>query len=119
MDNTRTTWSDRPGEDDQRTYMGSLQLRWDPGVLRLVSNTSIQSSLWHYTADYDWFSVDAPRPEGSEAPEDYTVDLQGVQDTRQSSFTQEIRVSSRPGVGPWRDRVRWLVGLFSHGVLQE
>ncbi|MCB9681172.1 MAG: TonB-dependent receptor [Alphaproteobacteria bacterium] len=119
IDNTRTSYADRPGKDAQTTGMGSMQLRADVGQVRFVNNTSVSSNRWLNTADYDWFGVDTPAPEGSLAADDYVIDLFNHQDTRQDGFTEELRLSSRPDLGPWGDRVRWLVGLYGTGVQQD
>lgn len=117
IDDSRTTLTDRPGLDAQRTGMGSVRVVADSAVLRFTSVTSGSVSGLRNEADYDWIGVNT-RPRGSQAPDDYVVDLYGRNHTRQDALTQELRLQSRQGAGPWQDRVRWQSGLHLFALRQ-
>ncbi len=119
VENNRKTWSDKPGKDQQRTGMGALLARFDVGPVRIESNTSLSTSKWTFTSDWDWIAADTPRPAGSTAPDDYSIDLFNTQITQQDGFTEELRALSRDGRGAWNDRVRWLGGLYAGGTRQQ
>jgi len=103
LDNTYTTWSDKPGEDSQQTDAAALRGNFAlGGVADLVSITSFASSDSDYGFDADWGNDDYWAP----SIYDFTQRI-----TRErTTFNQEFRLVSRPGSAVLG--ADWLAGVY-------
>ena len=105
LDNTRTTYSDEPGNDTQLTQAGSISLTHkslesaDIFVQYAASDSDIS-----YGYDEDW-SYTGIHPDG------YTsTDLYLRHYERQSL---ELRLTSKPSAKLFADSTSWVVGLYA------
>ena len=101
IDNTRTTQSDRPGNDAQRTAGASLEARYQADHFDVTSITALANSDIRYGFDGDW---------GNNAfwgvPYDFITSIERERQT----LTQDLRVSS-PALSDER-RLAWVSGLY-------
>ena len=102
IDSSRTTQSDDPGNDAQRTAGASLDARFLGDALEVTSITAFADSDILYGFDGDW---------GNEAfwgvPYDFTTRIARDRQT----LTQDLRVAS-PALGDER-RIAWTGGLYA------
>ncbi len=102
IDNSRTTQSDDPGRDAQRTAGGSFDARFAGDELEVTSITAFADSDIEYGFDGDW---------GNEAfwgvPYDFVTRI--VRDRQ--TLTQDVRVAS-PALSDDR-RVAWVSGVYA------
>jgi outer membrane receptor protein involved in Fe transport len=102
IDNSRTTQSDNPGNDAQRTAGASLDARYAGDELTLTSITAYADSDILYGFDGDW---------GNEAfwgvPYDFVTRIARERQT----LTQDLRFES-PALGGDR-RLAWVTGLYA------
>ncbi|RMF85625.1 MAG: TonB-dependent receptor, partial [Planctomycetota bacterium] len=109
IDNGFTTYSDKPGRDEQETVGGSLRLEGDIArAFRLVSITAMADSDIHFSFDSDWGNPDFwNRPQFGNAVYDY------VSDTRRDrqTLSQEFRLVSTPD-GRIAGRADWVLGAW-------
>jgi outer membrane receptor protein involved in Fe transport len=101
VDNSRTTQSDDPGRDSQRTAGGSIDARYTGDRFDVTSITAFADSDIEYGFDGDW---------GNEAfwgvPYDFTTLI--VRDRQ--TLTQDLRFES-PALGQDR-RIAWVSGVY-------
>lgn len=101
IDNSRTTLSDRPGRDAQRTAAGSLRVTGRVAdALTLVSISSAGESDGVFAFDADWGNPESWAP--------YTYDFVSDTRRRRTTATQEVRLMSGPDDG----RFEWLAGAY-------
>ncbi len=103
-DNSLTTNSDRPGQDAQRSFGGSVVASGDVGGARLVSTSAVAESDIDYSFDGDWGN-DAYW--GEFAPYDYYTSFE----RRRRTLSQDLRLVSDAtatdaGFG-------WVAGLYT------
>jgi outer membrane receptor protein involved in Fe transport len=102
IDNSRTTQSDRPGNDAQRTAGGSLEARYSADHFDITSITALADSDIRYGFDGDW---------GNNAfwgvPYDFITSIERERQT----LTQDLRVAS-PALSDER-RLAWVSGLYA------
>jgi iron complex outermembrane recepter protein len=102
IDNSRTTQSDRPGNDAQRTAGGSLEARYSADHFEITSITALADSDIRYGFDGDW---------GNNAfwgvPYDFITSIERERQT----LTQDLRVAS-PALSDER-RLAWVSGLYA------
>jgi outer membrane receptor protein involved in Fe transport len=102
IDNSRTTQSDRPGNDAQRTAGGSLEARYSADRFDITSITALADSDIRYGFDGDW---------GNNAfwgvPYDFITSIERERQT----LTQDLRVAS-PALSDER-RLAWVSGLYA------
>ncbi len=90
IDGGYTTWSDKPGEDSQRTDAAALRATLPVGdVAELVSITGVASSDIVYGFDADWGNDDFWSP--------YQYDFTQRFDRQRDTVNQELRLVSAPG----------------------
>lgn len=106
INNTRTTWSNQPGRDAQRSNGIALRLTGRiEGLGELRSITSAAGSDILYSFDGDWGN---DRLWGPYAPYDYFQ-----RDSRyRHSFAQDLRFIPDPGRALF-GRVDWLLGAYA------
>lgn len=106
IDNSRTTRSDDPGRDAQRSAAGAVEIAFD-GLhgAQLRSITTLADSDIVYAFDGDWGN---DRDWGEFAPYDFTSRVLRARRTA----SQELRASSRPGAA-FAGRADWVVGLYA------
>jgi outer membrane receptor protein involved in Fe transport len=102
IDNSRTTQSDRPGNDAQRTAGGSLEARYAADHFDVTSITALADSEIRYGFDGDW---------GNNAfwgvPYDFVTSIERERQT----LTQDLRIAS-PALSDER-RLAWVSGLYA------
>lgn len=110
IDNSRTTQSDDPGTDAQRTAGGAARLQWQGERSLLTSITSYADSDIDYRFDGDW---------GNDAfwapftPYDFTSSTLRTRRT----LTQDLRLASLP-LKETSD-IAWLVGLYGRRLEED
>ena len=102
LDNSRTTLSDRPGQDAQASLYASAQLAWDRAASTLVLLANWSDSDIDYGYDEDWVH-DGFHADGYNSTDRYQ------RDRKTSSL--EARLLSAPGA--FGDRMDWLVGAYT------
>ena len=113
FDNSRTTFSDTPGTDSQKTNAFSLRADWDiSSALRLESIVSHSSSDLEYSYDEDW-SYDG---HFDDADWPYSSFDQYLRDRDNSSF--EVRLLSNKEGRIFNNSTDWLVGFY-HATQDE
>ncbi len=110
IDNSRTTQSDDPGRDAQRTAGASARLQWMGKRLDIVSITSFADSDIDYRFDGDWGN-DAFW--GANAPYDFTSATLRERNT----LTQDVRLLSPAGAGD--AGFSWVVGLYGRRLQED
>jgi outer membrane receptor protein involved in Fe transport len=108
--NDFTTYSDKPGEDSQKTDAAALRATFGVGsVADLVSITGVARSDIVYAFDADWGNPDFWFP--------YVYDFTQRIGRQRDTINQELRLVSRPG-----SRVLgadWLVGLYGLNLRED
>jgi iron complex outermembrane recepter protein len=105
IDNSRTTLSDKPGQDTQISRAMALRLDYDADDFQLISRSSIGKSRSVYSFDGDWGNDVSW---GANAPYDYFQRFDREHDT----LSQDLRVVSRDNVDSGA-RFAWLAGLYA------
>lgn len=100
IDNGRTTYSDRPGRDAQRSTGLSLRGEIGLGELTLTSISALGSTRLVSSFDGDWGN-----PEFWAAFGPYDYYSQTLRERR--NLSQDLRLSGQAGQG------RWLLGLYA------
>ncbi len=111
LDNNRTTLSDEPGFDTQRTTAASAKLTYTGlnGVDIVGILTAADSDL-AYGYDEDWSYKDIH-------PESYSSTDHYIRDNK--TFTAEVRFSSQQGHEIFNGTTSWLVGAYSKRDQQD
>ena len=99
IDNGFTTYSDRPGQDAQRSLGGSFRLVYEGERYRLTSITGAARSDITFSFDADWGNPDFWDP--------FTYDFISARSRDRETLNQELRLSN-VGDGP----VDWLIGVY-------
>ena len=103
LDNTRTTYADKPGEDSQQTDAAALRGTIALGnAADLVSITGVASSDVDYAFDADWGNDDYWAP--------YIYDFSQRITRERTTLNQEFRLISRPGNTVLA--ADWLAGVY-------
>jgi iron complex outermembrane receptor protein len=107
IDNGSHTYSDKPGDDSQKTSAASVKLTGSIGAaVDFVSITSYAASDIVFSYDADWGNNDGYWG-------GYVYDYFSRTDRERSSATQEFRFQSSEDGRVWGGSTDWLVGL--HG----
>lgn len=105
IDNSRTTLSDKPGQDTQISRALALRLDYDAEAFELISRTSVGKSRSVYSFDGDWGNDVSW---GVNTPYDYFQRFDREHDT----LSQDLRLVSRGNVDHGA-RFSWLAGLYA------
>jgi outer membrane receptor protein involved in Fe transport len=106
IDNSRTTLSDKPGQDTQLTRALGLKLDYAASEhFDLVSRSSINVSRSVYSFDGDWGN---DQSWGEQSPYDYFQRF----DRERRALSQDLRLVSRASTADGA-RFSWLVGAYA------
>jgi outer membrane receptor protein involved in Fe transport len=106
IDNSRTTLSDKPGQDAQRVQAGVLKLDYTGAdSFVLVSRTAFGDSRSVYSFDGDWGNDESW---GQYSPYDYFQRF----DRDRRTLSEDLRLMSRTTVDNG-EKFSWLVGLYA------
>jgi iron complex outermembrane receptor protein len=111
IDNSRTTQSDDPGRDAQRTSGGAARLHWAGERFDVLSITSYADSHIDFRFDGDWGNDAFWAPF---APYDFTSSTQRERRT----LTQDLRVASSP-LDAQASSHAWLVGAYGRRLEED
>jgi outer membrane receptor protein involved in Fe transport len=115
LDNTRTTYSDEPGFDDQETKALSAKFTYQGyDGFTLVSNLSVADSDLSYGYDEDWAYVGISYPENIEN-QDYAYWEYSSKDhyfREKSVQTIELRALSDAGHELFNGTTSWTTGIY-------
>jgi iron complex outermembrane recepter protein len=109
VDNSRTTLSDRPGEDSQRA--DGLALRWTQPALAGGSFSAIATALYADSVnafDGDWSNAQNSAP--------FTYDFFARSDRRRHNYSLELRLASAEARN---GEVAWLVGAYAQQLRES
>ncbi len=111
VDNGFETFSDRPGEDRQRSAGGSLRIdgRSPGGVIDLVSITTFLDSDIEFSFDADWGNDEFW---GSDRFGNSVYDYFSATDRDRQTFTQEFRLVSGESGRLFGDSTAWVAGIY-------
>jgi iron complex outermembrane receptor protein len=103
LDNSRSTLSDQPGRDAQRTAALSVDARRQTGavVVQGIAHVASSDLLYAYDEDWTWAGID---PAGYASTDRYARD--------RTTASAELRLLSAPGAGAFGDRVAWVAGAY-------
>src|SRR6185295_8116727 len=105
IDNSRTTLSDKPGQDTQRVNAAALRLDYTgAGSFDVISRTAIGDSNSIYSFDGDWGNDDSW---GVESPYDYFERF----DRERRTLSEDLRLVSRASTDAGAD-FAWLAGAY-------
>ncbi|MDR9499761.1 MAG: TonB-dependent receptor [Hydrogenovibrio sp.] len=103
-DNTFTTLSNQPGEDNQRSNAGSVKVTHTGAeAFDLISTTSLTNSDIDYGYDYDWDT------------DDFFFDNQ----KHHRQWTQDLRLVSSKPVTLGEQSFDWLAGVYASGMAES
>jgi len=105
IDNSRTTLSDKPGQDAQISRALGMRLDYETDVFQVVSRTSWSNSRSVYSFDGDWGNDESW---GANSPYDYFQRF----DRDRVALSQDLRVVSRANVDDGAD-FAWLAGVYA------
>jgi iron complex outermembrane receptor protein len=105
LDNSRTTWSDKPGQDAQISRAAAMRLDYETDTFTVSSRTSLGASRSVYSFDGDWGNDVSW---GTESPYDYFQRF----DRERGTLSQDLRFVSRGNVDRGA-RFAWLAGLYA------
>ena len=105
IDNSRTTLSDKPGQDAQISRAAGLRLDYDATAFQLVSRTSYSDSRSVYSFDGDWGNDESW---GANSPYDYFQRF----DRDRAALSQDLRLVSRSNVDDGAG-FAWLAGVYA------
>src|SRR5690606_3743010 len=103
VDNGFTTYSNRPGRDEQRSAAASVRVDAELERLDLVSITGFADTDAVFSFDADWGN------DAYWAP--YIYDYLQSFDRSRRTLQQELRVLSKPGA--FGGRGEWLAGIYA------
>ncbi len=105
--NDRTTFSDQPGKDTQKTDAFSLSSTWDmSNAVRMEASTSYSDTDLEYSYDEDWSYVG----EFDEALFPYASFDQYLRNRKNRSM--ELRLLSNPEGKLFNSKSDWVAGLY-------
>lgn len=105
LDNNRTTLSDEPGRDNQRTVFGNVALASNGNAAFAVEASAAAASSYHaYGYDEDWTFL-AMHPDTYSSTDYYFRDRRDV--------TGEIKLLSKESARLFGGRGDWVVGLYA------
>ena len=105
-ENGRTTFSDNPGRDEQRTTGGSLRISGAlNAVAEFVSITGFAQSDVLFSFDGEWGDAAFWAP--------YVYDFVYSDQRERESFSQELRLLSVPEGRLFNGRSDWVLGLYA------
>jgi len=105
IDNSRTTLSDKPGQDAQKVHAGSLRLDYSgANAFDIVSLTAFGDSNSIYSFDGDWGN---DQSWGANAPYDYFERF----DRERRTVSEDLRFISRASIEHGAN-FAWLAGLY-------
>ncbi|MDF3019046.1 MAG: hypothetical protein K0Q92_349 [Steroidobacteraceae bacterium] len=105
IDNSRTTLSDKPGQDAQISRAVGIRLDYDAHAVQVISRTSFSDSRSVYSFDGDWGNDDSW---GANSPYDYFQRF----DRDRDALSQDLRLVSRDNVDDGAD-FAWLAGVYA------
>jgi outer membrane receptor protein involved in Fe transport len=106
LDNSRTTLSDKPGQDAQTSRAVSLRLDFDGAeAFDLISRSAFSDTRTVYSFDGDWGN---DRDWGVNAPYDYFQRF----DRERRGLSQDLRLVSRESIEQGAN-VAWLAGVYA------
>jgi outer membrane receptor protein involved in Fe transport len=112
LENTRTTHSDQPGTDAQKTNALSLQSTYDATKFRLLTKISHSKSDLLYSYDDDWSYVDEFHDDPSTHDDDpYSSFDQYSRDQKITDL--DIRALSNDKSRLFNNTTDWTVGLYA------
>jgi outer membrane receptor protein involved in Fe transport len=111
-----STYSNRPGEDDQESVGGTLRLHWmGPEPFRILNILSYVETRAVYSYDADWgndaFWAASPY-RWDPAVEGYAYDFFEHLDRERRTLTEDLRLISEPGGEIFGGSTAWHVGGF-------
>jgi outer membrane receptor protein involved in Fe transport len=103
-DNTFTTLSNQPGDDNQRSHAGSVKVTHTGAeAFDLIATTGLTNSDIKYSYDYDWDT------------DDYYFDNR----KHHRQWTQDLRLVSSQPVKIGEQSFDWLVGAYASGMTES
>jgi len=105
IDNSRTTLSDKPGQDTQEVLAGALRLDYAAITFDVVSRTAFGDSASIYSFDGDWGN---DQSWGANSPYDYFERF----DRDRRTVSEDLRLVSRASVDGGAD-FSWLAGIYA------
>ncbi|MDQ2640152.1 MAG: TonB-dependent receptor plug domain-containing protein [Pseudomonadota bacterium] len=103
LDGSRTTWSDEPGMDRQRSNAAALRLSLPMGANTLTAIASHAHSDLEYGYDYDWGSTEFWQPYFYQGADHW--------DRERRSTSGELRLASP--VAQRSGELAWLLGAYA------
>ena len=103
LDNARTTLSDQPGHDRQRTTFGTARFDWQGGAVSAEAHLALARSDIAYGYDVDWVH-DGFHPWGYSYTDDYLRD--------RATGTAEVRLRSEPQSRLFAGTTDWTAGWY-------
>ncbi|MEA1989885.1 MAG: TonB-dependent receptor, partial [Pseudomonadota bacterium] len=108
-DNSFTTLSDEPGEDDMLTNAASVKLEWNGNPnYNLTSKTSLSDVDMNYNYDLDWIDYDPAR----------TIGFFGNK-LKRKTFSQDLKFESTPSSKIFNRSTDWVVGIYFSQLDEE
>lgn len=105
IDNSRTTLSDKPGQDAQLARALALRLDYDAASFQLISRSSVGRSRSVYSFDGDWGN---DQSWGANSPYDYFQRF----DRERATVSQDLRLVSHANVDSGAT-FAWLAGVYA------
>ncbi len=111
-ENGRTTFSDRPGRDEQKTLGGSLKVTGPVSkAIDFVSITGYAHSDVLFSFDGEWGNSAYWAP--------YGYDYVYSDERKRDSLTQEFRLLSSPQGRLFSERTDWLLGVYAQKLKES
>jgi outer membrane receptor protein involved in Fe transport len=104
IDNGFTTYSDKPGQDAQRSAAGSIRVQAAFEAFDVVSITGAAQTDATFSFDADWGNPEFWSP--------FIYDFWQGNDRERRTLNQEVRLLSKPGAIA-NGRGDWLVGIYA------
>jgi iron complex outermembrane receptor protein len=105
IDNSRTTLSDKPGQDAQLSRAVALRVQYEARGFDIVSRTSVGKSRSVYSFDGDWGN---DQSWGDQSPYDYFQRF----DREHGTLSQDLRLVSQASVDAG-EPFAWLAGVYA------
>jgi iron complex outermembrane recepter protein len=110
LDNTRTTLSDQPGKDTQKSLAASLATISDLHAVTLETRLSVAKTDITYAYDEDW-TFEGFDPDGYTSFDQY--------DRERHSISAELRLLSNAQSRLFNDRSDWVMGVYHLGNKED